>query len=150
MKTGSILSIIAVLVAFAGFAVAVIVYLRNKNDDSDFLDGYEDIAYNAGNIDPIETPVDEKLLEEIDDLDEKATQPYAQAVDFDEKKKSKSNPVAGTLSDLDGDNINWNLEGLLNNLNKSNKEKDEQKAEQQAAHSNVDELIEQAEKFASK
>lgn len=68
MKTGTLVSLIALIVSFIGLAIALVLFFKKKKDnESDFLDGYEDIAYNASNMEPVSEPAGYEVEDRLND-----------------------------------------------------------------------------------
>ena len=89
MKKGTIISLIALLVSVIGLLVALIAYCKKRENakiEDDLIDFYEDVAYEAGNMEPISMEADESLLESATDTVEDMIAQAEEIVSGDEKK----------------------------------------------------------------
>ena len=77
MKKGTIISLIALLVSVVGLLVALIAYCKKRENaqiEDDLIEFYEDVAYEAGNMEPIATEIDEELIAGTDTVEEMIAQ----------------------------------------------------------------------------
>ena len=73
MKKGTVISLIALLVSLVGLLVALVAYCKKRENDQiedDLIEFYEDVAYEAGNMEPISTDVDEEILTPTNTVEE--------------------------------------------------------------------------------